>query len=133
MTNEQIEQTAEAYKAVLRKDGVTIQFQTATGWVDYRDIDQIEWEMAIPRRIKPAPKQIPLTQSDIPLDRPVWIKFSEDAYLLVRGVTRRGLCYEKTNQREYMSFEDLMDYEPSPEITFDGGKTWVGCWKKASE
>jgi len=78
-------------------------------------------------RIKPVPKKVPLSQSDIPLDRPVWIQQPGLEYDMVVGITTNGLY----TRDSWIPFENLA--RCSYYITFDGGKTWQKCEKEVAE
>jgi len=78
-------------------------------------------------RVKPSPKRIPLTQEDIPLDRPVWIKTPQLVCELTVGIESRGVH----TRSQWLPFEALM--KCSYYISFDGGKTWQRCEKEVAE
>ena len=78
-------------------------------------------------RVKPSPKRIPLTQEDIPLDRPVWIKTPQLVCELIVGIESRGVH----TRSQWLPFEALM--KCSYYISFDGGKTWQRCEKEVAE
>jgi len=78
-------------------------------------------------RVKPEPKKVPLTQEDIPLDRPVWIHTASDDCDLVVSVDVTGL---RTWYTRY-TFDAL--FHKSCTLSFDGGKTWQPCWKEVAE
>jgi len=78
-------------------------------------------------RVKPEVKKVPLAQSDIPLDRPVWILQLGLAYDMVVGITTNGLY----TRDSWIPFENLA--RCSYYITFDGGKTWQKCEKEVAE
>jgi len=77
-------------------------------------------------RVKPMPKKVPLAQSDIPLDRPVWIQQGL-TYDMVVGTESRGL----RTRDSWIPFENLA--RCSYYISFDGGKTWQKCEKEVAE
>ena len=79
-------------------------------------------------RVKPGVKKVPLTQADIPLDRPVWISRESDAD------TDLVVCVRFDSIRTWYtrySFHDL--FVESYKISFDGGKTWQPCEKEVAE
>ena len=79
-------------------------------------------------RVKPVAKKVPLTQADIPLDRPVWISRESDAD------TDLVVCVRFDSIRTWYtrySFHDL--FVESYKISFDGGKTWQKCEKEVTE
>ena len=78
-------------------------------------------------RVKPTPKKVPLTASDIPLDRPVWIKTPQLVCELTVGIESRGVH----TRSQWLPFEALM--KCSYYISFDGGKTWQRCEKEVAE
>ena len=78
-------------------------------------------------RVKPSPKRIPLTQEDIPLDKPVWIKTPQLVCELTVGIESRGVH----TRSQWLPFEALM--KCSYYISFDGGKTWQRCEKEVAE
>ena len=76
-------------------------------------------------RVKPTPKKVPLTASDIPLDRPVWITSQLKDVEQVIGVDKLGV----TTHRSWTPFDGMQHVS----ITFDGGKTWQRCEKEVAE
>ena len=77
-------------------------------------------------RIKPTSKKVPLTQKDIPLDRPVWLQFSGRVEI-VTSVRDTGIGTTHC----WMPFDGLV--RCNYYISFDGGKTWQKCEKEVAE
>ncbi len=77
-------------------------------------------------RVKPTPKKVPLTQADIPLDRPVWITSQLKDVEQVIGVDKKGV----TTHSSWIPFGSMQDHIS---ISFDGGKTWQKCEKEVVE
>ena len=79
-------------------------------------------------RVKPGVKKVPLTQADIPLDRPVWLnRCQRSSSQLIVLVEPAGLCVHN----DFFRFDILQNSMFT--ITFDGGKTWQPCWKEVAE
>ena len=78
-------------------------------------------------RVKPGVKKVPLTQADIPLDRPVWIKHTDGELDLIIGINDTRVRSWYTSY----SYESL--YTRGCSISFDGGKTWQKCEKEVAE
>ena len=79
-------------------------------------------------RVKPEPKKVPLTQADIPLDRPVWLnRCQRSSSQLIVLVEPAGLCVHN----DFFRFDILQNSMFT--ITFDGGKTWQKCEKEVTE
>ena len=79
-------------------------------------------------RVKPGVKKVPLTQADIPLDRPVWLnRCQRSSSQLIVLVEPAGLCVHN----DFFRFDILQNSMFT--ITFDGGKTWQKCEKEVTE
>lgn len=114
------------------KDGKQVQywytqygnFAESGSWQDCINPPVLNFENTI-YRVKPTLKKVPLTQSDIPLDRPVWITSQLKDVEQVIGVDKLGV----TTHRSWTPFDRMQNVS----ITFDGGKTWQPCWKEVTE
>lgn len=116
------------------KDGKQVQywytqygnFAESGSWQDCVNPPVLNFESTI-YRVKPVPKKVPLAQSDIPLDRPVWIQQPGLDYDMVVGTDSHGLH----TRDSWIPFENLA--RCSYYISFDGGKTWQRCEKEVEE
>jgi len=82
-------------------------------------------------RRKPAPKRVPLGPDDVPPGSLVRANIgSKEGWCLIGAVVRDQVSVVRSIDIQTQTYLELMEWW---EISRDGGKTWSGCWKEATE